>query len=182
MDVGSWQRRLPNVIYTNETLYIPIIVLLNAPISIFGTKCCNCPRFRNLGNSYVPFSLQKVRRLFNVPCWPVMATWGRDAATWNLPTSLDGWLGGWSTFIIWPYGPACAVLWKTVVKAVTWACLEKTFFRRILCLHSSDSKKLRINFYCRMVFCVFLFVCLFVFVNFACARLSRPVQVETKFS
>ena len=121
-------------------------------------------------NSYVPFSLQKVRRLFNVPCWPVMATWGRDAATWNLPTSLDGWLGGWSTFIIWPYVP-----WKTVVKAVTWACLEKTFparvFRRILCLHSSDSKKLRINCYCRMVFCVFLFVCLFVCV---CEFWVRP--------
>ena len=34
---------------------------------------------------------------------------GRDAATWNLATSLDGWLGGWSTFIIWPYGPARAI-------------------------------------------------------------------------
>ena len=31
MDVGSWKQRLPNVIYTNETLYIPIIVLPNAP-------------------------------------------------------------------------------------------------------------------------------------------------------
>ena len=26
MDVGSWQRRLLNVIYTNETIYIPIII------------------------------------------------------------------------------------------------------------------------------------------------------------
>ena len=31
MNVGSWQQRLPNVTYTNETLYIPIIILLNAP-------------------------------------------------------------------------------------------------------------------------------------------------------
>ena len=31
MNVGSWKQRLPNVTYTNETLYIPIIILLNAP-------------------------------------------------------------------------------------------------------------------------------------------------------
>ena len=35
MNVGSWQQRLPNVTYTNETLYIPIIILLNAPYMYF---------------------------------------------------------------------------------------------------------------------------------------------------
>ena len=137
-----------------------------------------------------------MRGLFNVSCWPVMATWGRDVATWNLPTSLDGWLSGWGTFIIWLCGPLRVIPWKTVVKAVTWAGPEKAFsapptqllcknlkekwkhlksrvFRKILRLHSSEWKKIGISFYCRIVFCVFFFVCV--------SRLSRAPVFHVPF-
>ena len=129
--------------------------------------------------SYVPLSLQKVRKWFNVPYWPVMVTWGWDAATRNLSTSLDDRLGGWSILSYdrtalraqsheknhsrscdvsgsrksRPGPPHTALLQKIYRK--NESNKRVAFFVELCVFIAQTREKQGISLYCRIVFCGF---------------------------